>query len=343
MKIDAARAAGFARVWPTDVRLLLLHGHDESASRDLAGQIVAGQVAAGVGVTELIGATLKDDPQALLAAVTSLSMFGDRELLRIDGLDDDGLAAVEALLAGPVGHPVLAVAGALKKGSKLQALADREPAIAACVQYEANLRDAPRLLADMAAPLHLRLDREAAEMLFETSAGDRMVMRRELEKFALYKDASEGSPQRLTVDDLAALGIVSGEAELFGPIAAVTTGDVVEASDLIGRLPDGVSIPLLRALERRFAVLTALRAEVDAGNTPSSVVESKGRAIFFKEKPAITKALGLWSQKALAGALAEVLAAERAVKASGGLADLAVREMLLALTRRAATVAARRR
>lgn len=343
MKIDAARAAGFARAWPVEVRLLLLHGHDESASRDLAGQIVAGQVAAGVGVTELIGAALKDDPQALLAAVTSLSMFGDRELLRIDGLDDDGLAAVEALLAGPAGHPVLAVAGALKKGSKLQALADREPAIAACIQYEASLRDAPRLLTDMAGPLGLRFDREVSEALFESSSGDRMVMRRELEKFALYKDASDASPQRLTLDDLAALGAASGEAELFAPIAAVTTGDMAEATDLIGRLPDGVSIPLLRALERRFAVLAALRAEVDRGQSPAAVVDSAGRAIFFKEKPFITKALGLWSQKALAGAMADILAAERAVKASGGLADLAVNEMLLGLTRRAAAAAARRR
>jgi DNA polymerase-3 subunit delta len=343
MKIDASRALSFARTWPADVRLLLLHGHDESASRDLAGQIVAGQVAAGVAVTELSGGALKDDPQALVAGVTSLSMFGDRELLRVDGLDDDALAAVEALLAGPAGHPVLAVAGTLKKGSKLQALADKDPTIAVCIQYEASLRDAPRLLGDMATPLGLRLDREVAEALFESNAGDRMVMRRELEKFALYKDASDASPQRLTLDDLAALGAVSGEAELFAPIAAVTTGDMVEARDLIGRLPDGVAIPLLRALERRFALLAGLRAEVDAGNSPSAVVESKGRAIFFKEKPSIIKALSVWSQKAIAGALAEVLAAERAVKASGGLADLAVHDTLLGLTRKAAAAAARRR
>lgn len=342
MKIDAARAAAFARTWPGDVRLLLLHGYDESASRDLAGQIIAGQAAAGVGVTELIGAALKDDPQALLAAVTSLSMFGDRELLRVDGLDDDGVGAVQALLAGPVGHPVLAVAGALKKGSKLLAVAEREPAVAACVQYEATLRDAPRLLADMAAPLGLNLDRGVAESLFEGCDGERMVMRRELEKFALYKNAEPGAVQRLTMEDLAALGVVSGEAELFAPIAAVTTGDVAEASELMGRLPDGTAIPLLRALERRLALLAALREEVDAGKSPAAAVESVGRAIFFKEKPIITKALTLWNQKALSSALADLLAAEQAVKASGGLADLGVHQLLLGLTRRAATAAERR-
>jgi DNA polymerase-3 subunit delta len=341
VKIDAARAAAFARAWPADTRVLLLHGYDLSASRDLAGQIAAGQAASGAGVTELIGAALKDDPQALLAAVTSLSMFGDRELLRIDGLDDDGLVAVEALLAGPPGYPVLAVAGALKKTSKLLILAEKHPAVAACVQYEASLRDAGRLLADMATPMGLKLDRDVAEALFTLADGDRLIMRRELEKFALFKDALPEAPQRLTLDDLAALGITSGDAELFAPIAAITTGDAALATELLARLPDGTAIPLLRMLERRLAQLVQLRTEVDGGRSPTEVIEAQGRAIIFKEKPALTKALSLWDQPRLAAAQADVLAAERAVKTSGGLADLGAHARLLAITRRA--MAGRRR
>jgi DNA polymerase-3 subunit delta len=99
---------------------------------------------------------------------------------------------------------------------------------------------------------------------------------------------------------------------------------------------------LLRALERRLALLAQLRSEVDAGRTPAAVVEAAGRAIFFKEKPFITKALALWNQGALASAMGEVLVAERAVKASGGIADLGVHALLLTLTRRAATAARRR-
>jgi DNA polymerase-3 subunit delta len=342
MKIDAARAASFASHWPADVRLLLLHGPDESGSRDIANRIVAGQAAGGAGVIDLIGATLKDDPQALVAAVSSLSMFGDRELLRLEGLDEDGLAAVEALLAGPQGHPVLALAGTFRKGSKLLALAEQDARIAACISYEASLRDAPRLLSEMAQSLGLRLDREVAERLFETAAGDRLVMRRELEKFALYRDARPEAPQPLTVDDLAALGAESGEAELFAPVAAVTTGNMAEAVDVLGRLPDGTSIPLLRALERRLALLAQLRSDVDAGKSPAAVVEAAGRSIFFKEKPFVTKGLALWTQGAIATALADVLSAEKAVKASGGLADLGVHQLLLSLTRRAASAAKRR-
>lgn len=341
MKVDSARIASIARAWPGDLRLVLLHGPDESASRDMAGQVAAG-FGASVSVTELAGSALKADAQALVAAATSLSMFGDRELVRVDALDEDSLPAVAALLGGPPGHPVLALAGAFRKGSKLLALAEKHPAVAACINYEASLRDAGRLAGEMAAPLGLRLERGVPEALFESTGGDRMIMRRELEKYALYKDASPDSPQRLGLEDLAALGIDSGEAELFAPIAAITNGDVAQATELIGRLADGTAIPLLRALERRFAQLTLLRIEVDAGDTPAAVVEGQGKAIFWKEKPFIIKALQAWSQPALAGAMGEILAAERAVKSVGGIADLGVQQMLLDLTRRAA-VAGRRR
>lgn len=341
MKVDSGRIALIARAWPADLRLVLLHGPDESASRDMAGQVAAG-CGAGVTITELAGAALKADSQALIAAATSLSMFGTSELVRVDGLDEDGLAAVQALLDGPSGHPVLAIAGSFRKGSKLLTLAEKHPAVAACINYEASLRDAGRLAADMAAPLGLRLDRGVPEALFESSGGDRMIMRRELEKFALYKDASPESPQRLALEDLAALGIDSGEAELFAPIAAITTGDVAEATDLIGRLADGTAIPLLRALERRLAQLTLLRVEADQGQSPAAVVEGQGKAIFWKEKPIIIKALSLWPQPALASAMGDMLAAECAVKSSGGIADLGVQQMLLELTRRAAAAGRRR-
>jgi len=339
MKADPGRIAGIARNWPADVRLVLLFGPDESASRDLAAQLVAGQ--APETLTEIDGTSLKQDPQALVAAATSLSMFGGRELVRVDGLDEAGLPAVAALLDAPAGHPVVAVAGDLKAASKLRQMAEKHAAILACAQYEATARDAPRLLADMAAPLGLRLERGVAELLFASAGGDRQVMRRELEKYALYKDAAADRPQPLAADDLAALGIASGDAELFAPIAAITTGDVATTTDLLARLPDGTAIPLLRGLERRLAQLIALRAEVDGGRSPDAVVEGN-RGIFFKEKPVIAKALGLWTQDRLRRAMAEVLAAERSVKSSGGLADLGAHAVLLAMTRRAAAAARRR-
>jgi DNA polymerase-3 subunit delta len=246
------------------------------------------------------------------------------------------------LLAGPPGHPVVALAGTLRRGGKLLALAERDPAIIACINYEVTARDAARLAATMAGPLGLTLAPGVAELLFDRVDGDRGQLRRELEKFALYKYASPERPQLVDDADVQALAPGQGEAELFAPVAAITAGDMAATTDLLARLPDGTAIPLLRAVHRRLALLAGLRAEVDRGRSPADAVAGAGRAIFFREKDAVIQSLARWSTPRLGEAMARVLAAERAIKASGGLADLGAHALLLTITRAAARGARQR-
>jgi DNA polymerase-3 subunit delta len=63
---------------------------------------------------------------------------------------------------------------------------------------------------------------------------------------------------------------------------------------------------------------------------------SQGKSVFWKEKDALAQQLGRWRSDLLAKAIARLLAAEREVKASGGLGPLAVDEELLAISRQAA-------
>jgi DNA polymerase-3 subunit delta len=68
-------------------------------------------------------------------------------------------------------------------------------------------------------------------------------------------------------------------------------------------------------------------------------VEARGKAIFFKEKPAVTDQAGRWSSEQLAALADRLLEAERALKRSGTAGDiLAEADMLTA-----ARFAARRR
>lgn len=343
MKVDGARIAAIARRWPDDIRLVLLHGPDSAAARDLAGQIARqfADPANPLAVETIAGAGLNADPQALLAAGGMTSMFGDRTLVRVDGLEEGGLAAVEALLAGPPGNPVLAIAAALKKGSKLQALAERSPAIAAMVNYEPSLRDAGRLAKDIGAELGLNPSRDAAVLLFEAAGGDRTLIRRELEKLALYLDAAPAAPKPAEASDVAALSASAGEADQFALGGAVAGGQLAVTVDLLARLPSGLGIVALRAVERRFNQLLSLRAGVDAGATPDAVVNGARPPIFWKEKDAMVVEVAAWSTEAIVAALAALLAAERAIKSRGSLGDTMAHAALLDLVRRAAL--ARRR
>jgi DNA polymerase-3 subunit delta len=343
MKVDAARIAAIARRWPDETRLVLLHGADNAASRDLADGIARQFADPGnpMAVTFVAGASLGADPQALVAASGAVSMFGDRSLVRVDGIDENGLDAVMALLAMPAGNPVVAVAGVLKKGSKLQAFAEKSPAIAAMISYEPSLRDALRLATEIGAELGLKPSRDAAALVFETAGGDRMIMRRELEKLALYLDASPAAPQSLEIAAVAALSASAGDADQFGLGGAVAGGQAPLVVDLLARLPAGMGIVAVRAVERRFSLLLSLRAGVDAGASPHAVVEAARPPIFWKDKDAIVAELGAWSTAAIATALGLLLGAERAVKSRGSPGDIMAHATLLDLTRRAAI--ARRR
>lgn len=342
MKVDAARIQSFYRHWPDDVRLVLLHGQDSAASRDHADQIARqfADSANPMAVETISGAALGKDPQALIGAAGAVSMFGDRTLVRVDGLDDDGLAAIMALLDAPAGNPVIAVAGALKKGSKLVSFAERAASVAALQSYEPSLRDALRLATEIGNPLGLRASRAAAAALFEAAGGDRTLIRRELEKLSLYLDSAEGRPKPLERSDVEAIGVGVGDADQFALGGAVASGRPALVVDLLGRLPAGMGIPALRAVERRFGLLLALSGVVDGGASPQTAVDGARPPIFWKEKDAIAAELGLWPTPMIVRALADLLAAERDIKTSGSLGDSVAHAAILLLARRGA---ARRR
>ena len=343
MKVDAARIAAIARCWPDDIRLVLLHGPDAAASRDHADRVARQFADPGnpMAVENIAGVVLGADPQALLAATGAVSMFGDRTLVRVDGIDDNGVDAVAALLAAPRGNPVVAIASALKKGSKLQALAERSPAIATLVSYEPSLADAAQLANGISAELGLKPSRDAAILLFEAAGGDRMIIRRELEKLGLYLDATPAAPKPLEAADVAALSASAGDADQFGLGNAIAGGDVVIAVDLLARLPSGMGIVALRAVARHFGQLLALRSGVDAGATPQAAVEAARPPVFWKEKSAMTAQVGAWSTSASTAALGALLGAEHAIKSPGSGGDIVAHAALLDLARRGAV--ARRR
>ncbi len=337
MKVDGARIDAIARAWPDSIRLMLFYGPDLSAARDLADEVARRCVDPSnpMAVETLTGDRLKGDSQALVAAAAAMSMFGDRVLVRVDGIDDDGVDAVNALVAGPPGNPVVAVAKALKKGSKLQALAERSGAIAALPCYEPSLRDALRLVSDIGQAFGLKSSREAAAALFEACGGDRMIIRREVEKLSLYLDTSPAAPRTLELADVMAVGVGAGDADQYALVAAVSGGKLGEVGNLLGR-QSAAGIVMLRAVERRLLLLLSLRAAVDAGTSPKTVVDGARPPIFWKEKDAVAADLAHWTTPALVQGLADLLAAERAIKTSGSLGETLADAALLTLARRAA-------
>lgn len=319
-----------------DIRLTLFHGGDAAASADLAAGLAAHL---GGEVVTLTPARLKDDPGVLPDEAAAVSMFGDRRVIRIDGVGDESLEAVGLLLGAPAaGNPVVMTAGLLRKGSKLLALVEDSPLAVVVVSYEPDARDSGRTLEALAAEVGLQPTRDAGGRLSAAVGGDRALMRRELEKLALYLDAAPDRPQRLTVEAIAAVGAAVDDADFGGLVDAVAGGHAAEADRQIAKLTgQGIAgIAQLRALARRLWLLAELRAAVDAGATPQAAVEGARPPIFWKEKDRVAAQLGRWRSSALRHAIERLLAAERDIKKSGTAGDVLASQALLAIAAMAA-------
>lgn len=318
------------RIGP-DIRLTLFHGADEAASADLAWKLAKHY---GGEIVLLAPATLKEDPGRLPDEAASVSMFGDKRVIRVDGAGDESLEAVSLLLGAPAaGNPVVLVAGNLRKGSKLLAAVEDAANAMGVISYEGDARDGGRNVEAIAAEFGLQLAREVAPRLAAACNNDRRLMRRELEKLALYVDATPADPRKLGLEDLAAVGASVDDAD-FGPLVeAVASGRAAQADRQIAKLSgQGIAgIAQIRAVARRLWLLADLRAVVDNGSSPQAAVEGARPPIFWKEKERIGAQLQRWREPMLRHALDRLLVAEREIKKSGTAGDVLAAQALLAI------------
>jgi DNA polymerase III subunit delta len=329
-KFDAAAAL------PKDFRLVLLHGPDGAAVSDLADKLVT-RLGEGAAPTSMTAGDLKADPARLADEAAAVSMFGDKRVIRVDGAGDECIDAVQLLLSGPLGDPVVMTAGHLKR-SKLLDLAEADPTVVVVVAWEADARDFARLAMELCSEHGLDATRDASARLADAASGDRLVLLREVEKLALYLDATPEQRQRLTPEHLAAVGAGISDDDIQPLVEAVAGGRTGEADAALQNLATlGISgIPLLRAVHRRLALLIDLRMAVDAGVSPRGAVDSARPPVFWKEKDAVAAQLGKWRTPGLIRAAERLLETERALKERGSAGEVLAAQALLAITVQAA-------
>lgn len=316
------------------IRLFLLHGPDEAASRALAARLGQGMGADAERI-DLSSAQLKADPARLADEAAAISLFGGKRWIRLEPATDDALDAIAALLQAPAaGNPVAAIAGALRKDSKLLKLAADAPGAMVHASYLPEGRDADHLVMEMSKALGVLLRPDVAHRLAQATGGDRAIIAQELEKLALYADAAPERPQPVDGEALDALGAAEEEGDLSRLTLAVFGGRVGDADAELARLAsEGVEgVPVIRALGRRAIQLAGWAAELAGGESIDRVTAK----VFWKEKNATADQLRRWTPARLATAIARLGEAERQVKAPSYPGPALVAEEVLAISRSAA-------
>lgn len=323
---------------PADIRLFLLHGPDEAGSAALGKRLerAMGDQAERV---DLDGQTLRDDPARLTDEAASFSMFGDRRWIRVNGMGDESLPAVMALLqAEAAGNPVIAIAGALKGTSKLLRLATDSPMAMAFASYQPDAREAEQIAAAMAREGGLRLAPDLARRIVDLASGDRALMAGEIEKLILYLDAAPEHPREATAEALDALSADNPDSDAAPLVNAVLGGDLRAMHRELGRLAEtGTAMAaVLRPLLTRAMLIAGLRMSFDDSGRLEAAVEGAGKQVFWKDKPVVTRQVRLWNAQGIARVIHRLAQAERASRSGRGIGDLLVRHELLAIARQAA-------
>lgn len=322
------------------VRFTLLTGPDEATMEAVATRLIglAGKEAERLDLT---GSQLSQDPSLLAAEAASMSLFSPARIIKLEltGSGDDSLAAVEALLAAETAiNPVVATGASVTAKSKLVKLVEGSDYAVAAICYQPDRRALVGIAMAAAQEQGLRIANSEAQLLVDLVSGDQALMRREIEKIALYLDAGPDRQRQVTAADIAALGAATHEEDVSECINVALGGKVRDLPEMLAKAAAvGVAeIRIIRALAIRALALARLRAEVDGGAHPATVVSARSSGIFWKERDAVTAQLHIWDSVRIARLMSRLLDCERALKASGTAGAVLFRKLMTDIAHQAA-------
>ncbi|MDA0675914.1 MAG: DNA polymerase III subunit delta [Proteobacteria bacterium] len=319
MKLAGGKAEAFLARPASDSRGVLLFGPDEGLIRERAEALlltVAGTRDDPFRIAQLSPDDLKGDGARLMDEARALPFGGGRRVVRLRGAADGHAEAIAAVLDDPSPLAFLIVeAGDLATRSKLRRTFEDAAAAAAVGCYAEGGHDLSRTIAGALAKLGVTADQDAIALLTERLQGDRQVLRRELEKLALYV----GESGTATADDVKQAVGDSTEASLDAVVFAAAGGDswaldrALERAFAEGSAP----ISLLRAAARHLTRLHLAQGYMQAGADAKGAMMKLRPPPFYKLHGAFTQQLRAWSAARIARALDLVMDAELDCKRTG--------------------------
>lgn len=337
MKADSSTILRALDAPPEGVRLFLLYGSDDGGSEVLAARL-AKAMGSTANRTDFSGDQLAKDHAALADAAASMSLFGDRSWIRVAPAGEEALPAVEALLSAPgAGNPVVMIAGALRKTSKLLTRCLAERAVLCFASYPPSDRDAANIVIESGRERGLRIDADLARRIVDLTNGERALMTGEVEKLALYHDADPDRPAEATHEALDALSSAVVDQDAPALAALALAGDLPRLTREMGRYRalGGSLAGVLRIALGKAMNVAEVRSAIDSGAPQGGGFKVNGRPLFQKEADEMGRLLRHWPGDTISRGVMRLAAAERASR-GGAISETVIAQELLAIARQAA-------
>jgi DNA polymerase-3 subunit delta len=325
-KLDARRLVAFLAD-PGPCRVVLLYGDDPGLVRERAEALV-GSVTQGDNLRLVeIGPEGAKDAGLLAAEASMLPMTGGRMLVRVRDATDGFAKAAAAALKGRGPGLVLLESGELKPNKTgLRGVLEAAPEAAVIACYRERGAELAATIGRVLGEFGVSAEPAALDWLAQRLGEDRMLLRRELEKLALYV----GKGGRVTPEDALACVAEGSASDLEEALLAAMAGEVAKAdAALDAAFAEGANaVQVIRGALRHVQRLQL--AALDG-------LEALRPPVFFRHKPAVERALRLWNQTALETVGSALLEAERRTKTTGLPSNTVARWAVMALARQAAT------
>ena len=331
----ASKSRGIAR----DCGIFFFCGPDEAGASAAADELVGHLAEPGERI-ELAGAELRADPARLGDEARSTSLFGDARHIWVRANGEDALAALETLIAtaeagSGAACPVIVVAtGATDKSRTAKLLEKRKDAVVAMF-YAPDLSAVTQSVRAMGDAAGVQLGGELAERIARAANLDVRLAQSEVEKLALYLDASPQAPRRADAAALDAVGAPC-EDDGFAPlIDAILGGDTDLLGSELHRMRELSLNPVgtLLAFERRAALLAKIAAR-GSGRVPTKD-ELTRMGVFWRDQKAVIQQAAIWRGPRLARLADRLVELHRRLFADNQAAELLLAQGLAAIARQA--------
>lgn len=335
---DYARVAAKAG---DSCRLFFFCGQDEAGASAAAAKLIGQLPEAGERV-EITGQDLRNDPVRLGDEARSTSLFGDKRhlFLRVSG--DEAHDAIKTFLElkdrgeADDAWPVFIIASsATDKSRSAKLLLKRDDALVA-IFYPPDLRSVTEDVRAMADAAGLRLGGNIAEQIARGAGLDVRLAQSEIDKLALYLDASQQSPKQADQAAYDAIGAKTEEDGFMPLVNAALSGEMRKLPAELARMrevslnPVGVAL----ALERRAAQLAGLAARLSPSDDIMRFLEAE--RVFFRERREIADQLRRWSGGKLERLVPRLTELHRSLLANSQMAELLLAQELAQIARYAA-------
>lgn len=229
MKLTGRKLDEFLKKPGLGAKSVLVYGPDNGLARERAKNLAKKCVSNlddPFAVTEFTGHQLKSDPRLLVDAAFSLSLAGGDCVTRVSEAQDFLVAPLTQVFEQKTqAWPIILEAGELTPRSALRKLYEQSPDLAAIACYPEEGRALEFFIKDFMSGEGLSIAPAALAFLSMSLAGDRQIVRREMEKLALYASAKDDNANQITEDDAIACVGDSSETSLDNLVFSVGDGN----------------------------------------------------------------------------------------------------------------------